>query len=245
MKAEREKRAAVLEAEGLRQAESCAPRARSSRRSSRPRDARRRPSATPRRASASPRRRRRPPRWSATRSAAAISPRRTSSSPKNTSRPCARSRRRRTRRSSSCRSRRRPCRHARRHRGTDQIRLRRSGAGPNMPAHAPCRRPAGRTRASHDRGAFIGLGAWAWIILGLVLFGLELIGAGLFFLWLGIAAVVTGLLDAVLGLSWQTAVLFFAAALGRRGRSGAVRHDRLQDAAGDRCRARSTSAASP
>jgi len=60
------------------------------------------------------------------------------------------------------------------------------------------------------QNAFISLGAWAWIILGVVLIGVELIAPGSFFLWLGLAAIVTGLLDAVLGLSWQTAALFFA-----------------------------------
>ncbi|MEE1612827.1 NfeD family protein [Microvirga sp. CF3016] len=58
--------------------------------------------------------------------------------------------------------------------------------------------------------AFIGLGAWAWIILGVVLIGVELLAPGSFFLWLGLAAIATGLLDTVLGLSWQAAALIFA-----------------------------------
>ncbi|EIM27313.1 NfeD family protein [Microvirga lotononidis] len=58
--------------------------------------------------------------------------------------------------------------------------------------------------------AFIGLGAWAWIILGVVLIGVELLAPGSFFLWLGLAAIVTGMLDALLGLSWQAAALLFA-----------------------------------
>ena len=58
--------------------------------------------------------------------------------------------------------------------------------------------------------ALADLGAWAWIILGVVLFGLELLAPGAFFLWLGIAAVVTGIVDGALGLSWQAAVLVFA-----------------------------------
>lgn len=58
--------------------------------------------------------------------------------------------------------------------------------------------------------AFIGLGAWAWIILGVLLIGVELLAPGAFFLWLGLAAIVTGVLDAVLGLSWQTSALLFA-----------------------------------
>jgi membrane protein implicated in regulation of membrane protease activity len=58
--------------------------------------------------------------------------------------------------------------------------------------------------------AFIGLGAWAWIILGVILIGVELLAPGSFFLWLGLAAIATGLLDALLGLSWQAAALLFA-----------------------------------
>ncbi|NBJ12193.1 NfeD family protein [Microvirga arsenatis] len=59
--------------------------------------------------------------------------------------------------------------------------------------------------------AFIGLGAWAWIILGVLLIGVELLAPGAFFLWLGLAAIATGLLDAVLDLSWQASALIFAA----------------------------------
>ncbi len=58
--------------------------------------------------------------------------------------------------------------------------------------------------------AFASLGAWAWIILGLLLIGVELLAPGIFFLWLGLAALATGLLDALLGLSWQAASLVFA-----------------------------------
>ena len=60
------------------------------------------------------------------------------------------------------------------------------------------------------RDAFISLGAWAWIILGLILIGVELLAPGAFFLWLGLAAIATGLLDAVLSLSWQASSLLFA-----------------------------------
>jgi inner membrane protein len=54
------------------------------------------------------------------------------------------------------------------------------------------------------------LGAWAWIILGVLLMGLELAAPGIFFLWLGLAAVVTGLVDGLVGLSWQSSTLLFA-----------------------------------
>jgi membrane protein implicated in regulation of membrane protease activity len=55
-----------------------------------------------------------------------------------------------------------------------------------------------------------GLGAWAWIILGLVLIGLELVAPGVFLVWLGLAAILTGLVDGMADLSWQAATLLFA-----------------------------------
>jgi membrane protein implicated in regulation of membrane protease activity len=54
------------------------------------------------------------------------------------------------------------------------------------------------------------LGPWSWIVLGLVLMGLELVAPGAFLLWLGLAAVLTGIADWALGLSWQAAALVFA-----------------------------------
>jgi hypothetical protein len=57
---------------------------------------------------------------------------------------------------------------------------------------------------------FSGLGPWAWILLGLALMGLELLAPGVFFLWLGLAALLTGVLDWAFGLSWQAAALSFA-----------------------------------
>jgi membrane protein implicated in regulation of membrane protease activity len=55
------------------------------------------------------------------------------------------------------------------------------------------------------------LGPWSWIVLGLALMGLELVAPGAFLLWLGFAAMLTGMLDWWLGLSWQAALLVFAA----------------------------------
>lgn len=54
------------------------------------------------------------------------------------------------------------------------------------------------------------LGAWAWIMLGLILIGIELLALGVFFMWLGLAAIATGVLDGLLGLSWQASGLIFA-----------------------------------
>jgi inner membrane protein len=59
--------------------------------------------------------------------------------------------------------------------------------------------------------AVVSLGAWTWIILGLILIGLELLAPGVFLLWLGLAAILTGLFDAALDLSWQASSLIFAA----------------------------------
>src|ERR671917_2618942 len=47
------------------------------------------------------------------------------------------------------------------------------------------------------------LGFWIWIILGLLLVGAETLAPGIFLLWFGLAAMLTGLADAWFGLSWQ------------------------------------------
>jgi inner membrane protein len=57
---------------------------------------------------------------------------------------------------------------------------------------------------------FSSLGAWSWIVLGLALMGLELLAPGVFLLWLGLAALATGLLDWAFDLSWQAAAISFA-----------------------------------
>jgi membrane protein implicated in regulation of membrane protease activity len=53
------------------------------------------------------------------------------------------------------------------------------------------------------------LGPWAWIILGIVLIGAELLAPGNVLIWLGVAALGTGLVDGFLGLSWQTAFIVY------------------------------------
>jgi inner membrane protein len=54
------------------------------------------------------------------------------------------------------------------------------------------------------------LGGWAWILLGVVLMGLELLAPGMFMIWLGLAAFLTGLIVALIAPSWQIASLTFA-----------------------------------
>lgn len=58
-------------------------------------------------------------------------------------------------------------------------------------------------------------GGWSWIILGLILLGLEILAPGIFFLWLGAAALVIGAISlTVWGVGaelwvWQVQVLGF------------------------------------
>jgi hypothetical protein len=54
------------------------------------------------------------------------------------------------------------------------------------------------------------LGAWAWVVLGLLLIGAELLAPGIFMLWLGLAALVTGGVVGAFDLSWQASALIFA-----------------------------------
>lgn len=58
---------------------------------------------------------------------------------------------------------------------------------------------------------FGSLGGWSWVVLGLVLIGGELLAPGVFLIWLGLAALVTGLVVGLTGIGWQAAALVFAA----------------------------------
>ena len=57
---------------------------------------------------------------------------------------------------------------------------------------------------------FVTLGTWNWLIFGLILMALELIAPGVFLFWLGLAALLVGLLSFVFNPSWQTQILMFA-----------------------------------
>lgn len=59
-------------------------------------------------------------------------------------------------------------------------------------------------------GWFASLGGWAWIVLGLVLVGSEMLAPGVFLLWFGIAALLTGIVVGLTGVAWQGALLVFA-----------------------------------
>lgn len=57
---------------------------------------------------------------------------------------------------------------------------------------------------------FSTLGTWNWLVFGLLLMGLELMLPGVFLFWLGLAALLVGLLSFVIALSWQLQFLMFA-----------------------------------
>ncbi|KAA9368588.1 NfeD family protein [Brucella sp. HL-2] len=57
------------------------------------------------------------------------------------------------------------------------------------------------------------LGLWGWFVLGLVLLILEIMAPGFFFIWFGVAALVTGglafLLGSIIGFGWQVQTVLF------------------------------------
>ena len=66
----------------------------------------------------------------------------------------------------------------------------------------------------NSNGSFIAaiaaLGPWSWIIAGAVLLGLELAVPGAFMMWLGIAAVLVGVISFAIDWSWQWQCIAFA-----------------------------------
>jgi membrane protein implicated in regulation of membrane protease activity len=57
---------------------------------------------------------------------------------------------------------------------------------------------------------FSTLGTWNWLIFGFILMALELIAPGVFLFWLGLAALLVGLVSFALHPAWQTQLLIFA-----------------------------------
>lgn len=49
--------------------------------------------------------------------------------------------------------------------------------------------------------------AWLWVLAGLILMGLELAVSGIFLLWIGLAALVTGLAVALAPMPWPLQLL--------------------------------------
>lgn len=58
---------------------------------------------------------------------------------------------------------------------------------------------------------FSGFGPlWNWLLLGLVLLGLELLAPGVHFVWFGFAAMIVALIVFVTGMAWGWQLLAFA-----------------------------------
>jgi membrane protein implicated in regulation of membrane protease activity len=57
---------------------------------------------------------------------------------------------------------------------------------------------------------FSTLGTWNWLIFGIILMALELAAPGVFMFWLGLAALLVGLLSFVVHPAWQSQILMFA-----------------------------------
>jgi membrane protein implicated in regulation of membrane protease activity len=57
---------------------------------------------------------------------------------------------------------------------------------------------------------FSTLGTWNWLVFGMLLMGLELLAPGVFLFWLGLAALLVGLLSFVIAPPWQLQFLMFA-----------------------------------
>jgi membrane protein implicated in regulation of membrane protease activity len=57
---------------------------------------------------------------------------------------------------------------------------------------------------------FSTLGTWNWLIFGFILMALELLAPGVFLFWLGLAALLVGLVSFAINPSWQTQLLMFA-----------------------------------
>ena len=57
---------------------------------------------------------------------------------------------------------------------------------------------------------FATLGTWNWPIFGLILMALELLAPGVFLFWLGLAALLVGLISFAIHPPWQLQLLMFA-----------------------------------
>ena len=49
----------------------------------------------------------------------------------------------------------------------------------------------------------VSLGSWSWFILAALLFLIEVLSPGMFMLWLGLAAILVGVISSFVDWSWQ------------------------------------------
>jgi membrane protein implicated in regulation of membrane protease activity len=57
---------------------------------------------------------------------------------------------------------------------------------------------------------FLSLGIWNWFILGAVFLLLEVLAPGTFMLWLGLSAILVGLISFAIEWTWQAQLIAFA-----------------------------------
>ena len=57
---------------------------------------------------------------------------------------------------------------------------------------------------------FVSLGTWNWLIFGFILMALEVLAPGVFLFWLGLAALLVGLISFAVAVSWQIQLVMFA-----------------------------------
>lgn len=60
-------------------------------------------------------------------------------------------------------------------------------------------------------GDLAAMAAWLWLVAGVLLFAAEALAPGFFLLWIGVAAIATGLLIAVFPVSFAWALVSFGA----------------------------------
>ena len=57
---------------------------------------------------------------------------------------------------------------------------------------------------------FSTLGTWNWLIFGFILMALEVLAPGIFLFWLGLAALLVGLISFTIVITWQIQLVMFA-----------------------------------
>lgn len=57
---------------------------------------------------------------------------------------------------------------------------------------------------------FFSMGAWAWVILGVALLVIEVLGGGGFLLCVGLSALAIALISSFVDISWQVQLIVFA-----------------------------------
>jgi len=57
--------------------------------------------------------------------------------------------------------------------------------------------------------SLLGLGAWNWMIVAALLLALELLAPGIFLMWFGLAATLTGVLAFSFDIGWQWQIIWF------------------------------------